>query len=127
MGTAVVFCVVLICIVLCIYLYLFISDLRPIGPNVLGYQSHLLQRCHPATVVTKDLSSHLSPVLAYNFLSRCKFSTFTTRQPRFSRFPLRKKEYQVPNMVLTRIEPTTSALIGSIIVNLGDEYGLTTL
>ena len=28
---------------------LFVSHLREIGPNVLGYQSHLLQRCHPAS------------------------------------------------------------------------------
>ena len=29
-------------------LVLFVSHLRPMGLNVLGYQSHLLQRCHPA-------------------------------------------------------------------------------
>ena len=28
----------------------FLSHLRPMGLNVLGYQSHLLQRCHPVTV-----------------------------------------------------------------------------
>ena len=47
-------------------------------------------------------SSHLSPVLALQFfLSRCKFSTLTTRQPMvefylltFPRFPLRKKEHK---------------------------------
>ena len=51
-------------------------------------------------VVTKDLpiSPRFTP---YNFLSRCKFSTFTTRQPMvefylltFPRFPLRKKEHK---------------------------------
>ena len=51
-------------------------------------------------VVTKDLpiSSRFTP---YNFLSRCKFSTLTTRQlmvefylPTFPRFPLRKKEHK---------------------------------
>ena len=51
-------------------------------------------------VVTKDLpiSPRFTP---YNFLSRCKFSTLTTRQPMvefylltFPRFPLRKKEYK---------------------------------
>ena len=49
-------------------------------------------------VVTKDLS--ISPRFTpYNFLSRCKFSTLTTRQPMvefylltFPRFLLRKKE-----------------------------------
>ena len=49
-------------------------------------------------VVTKDrpISPRFTP---YNFLSRCKFSTLTTRQPKvkfylltFPRFPLRKKE-----------------------------------
>ena len=51
-------------------------------------------------VVTKDLP--ISPRFApYNFLSRCKFSTLTTRQPMvesylltFPRFPLRKKEHK---------------------------------
>ena len=51
-------------------------------------------------VVTKDLpiSSRFTP---YNFLSRCKFSTLTARQPMvefhlltFPRFPLRKKEHK---------------------------------
>ena len=50
-------------------------------------------------VITKDLpiSPRFTP---YNFLSRCKFSTLTTRQPMvefylltFPRFPLRKKEH----------------------------------
>ena len=51
-------------------------------------------------VVTKDLP--ISPGFTpYNFLSRCKFSTLTTRQPMvefylltFPRFPLRKKEHK---------------------------------
>ena len=51
-------------------------------------------------VVTKDfpISPQFTP---YNFLSRCKFSTLTTRQPMvefylltFPRFPLRKKEHK---------------------------------
>ena len=52
-------------------------------------------------VVTKDLpiSPRFTP---YNFLSRCKFSTLTTRQlmvefyllTTFPRFPLRKKEHK---------------------------------
>ena len=51
-------------------------------------------------VVTKDLpiSPRFTPC---NFLSRCKFSTLTTRQPMvefylltFPRFPLRKKEHK---------------------------------
>ena len=51
-------------------------------------------------VVTKDLL--ISPrFMPYNFLSRCKFRTLTTRQPMvefylltFPRFPLRKKEHK---------------------------------
>ena len=63
-------------------------------------------------VVTKDLpiSPRFTP---YSFLSRCKFSTLTTRQPMvefylltFPRFPLRKNT----NPTLTRIELTTSVL-----------------
>ena len=51
-------------------------------------------------VVTKDfpISPRFTP---YNFLSRCKFSTFTTRQPMvkfylltFPRFQLQKKEHK---------------------------------
>ena len=51
-------------------------------------------------MVTQDLpiSPRFTP---YNFLSRCKFSTLTTRQPMvefflltFPRFPLRKKEHK---------------------------------
>ena len=64
-------------------------------------------------VVTKDLpiSPRFTP---YNFLSRSKFSTLTTRQPMvefylltFPRFPLRKKEHK---SYLVRIELTTSVL-----------------
>ena len=66
-------------------------------------------------VVTKDLP--ISPRFTlYDFLSRCKFGTLTTRQPMvefylltFPRFPLRKKEYK---SYLVRIELTTSALAG---------------
>ena len=63
-------------------------------------------------VVTKDLpiSPRFTP---YDFLSRCKFSTLTTRQPMvefylltFPRFPLRKNT----NPTLIRIELTSSAL-----------------
>ena len=47
-------------------------------------------------------STHLSPVQAYEFLSRCRFSTPTPRQPMIevfvlasSRFPLRKSEEKI--------------------------------
>ena len=92
-------------------LYVFVSHLRPMGLNVLGYHSHLLQRCHPA--YGHEGSFHLSPVLAllysYFFL-RCKVSTLTTRQP-LTRFPLRKPENKIP--VFSRIELATSALVGA--------------
>ena len=66
-------------------------------------------------------SSHLSPVHAlYFFLSRCKFSTLTTRQPMvefcllaFPRFYERKNT----NPTLVRIELTTSALLAGVQVN----------
>ena len=53
-------------------------------------------------VVTKDLLISISPRFTpYGFLSRCKFSTLTTRQPvvefyslTFPRFPLRNKEHK---------------------------------
>ena len=69
-------------------------------------------------VVTKDLpiSPRFTP---YNFLSRCKFSTLTTRQPMvefylltFPRFPFRKKEHK--SALLVRIELTTSALLAGV-------------
>ena len=47
----------------CVYLSCAcVSHLRPMGLNVLGYQSHLLQRCHPT--YDHEESSHLSSVLA---------------------------------------------------------------
>ena len=68
---------------------LFVSPLRPMGLNVLGYRSHLLKRGHLAC--GHEIFSHLSPVLAYDFLSRCKFSTLTPRQSLVELcFPLRK-------------------------------------
>ena len=45
---------------------LFVSHLRPMGPNVLGYQSHLLQCCQSAC--GHEESSHLSPVLGMRYL-----------------------------------------------------------
>ena len=50
------------------------------------------------TLMIRNISPRFTP---YNFLSRCKFSTLTTRQPMvefylltFPRFPLRKKEHK---------------------------------
>ena len=67
------------------------------------------------SVVTKDLP--ISPrSTPYDFLSRCKFSILTTRQPivefyslAFPRFPFERKNR---NLTLVRIELTTSALAG---------------
>ena len=60
-------------------------------------------------VVTRDLSTHLSPVHVYDILSQCRFSTPTPRQLMVelfvcasSRFPLRKSEEK-----LTPIETRT--------------------
>ena len=80
---------------------LFVFHVRPMCLNLLRYQSRLLQRCYPGCGHTA--SSHFSPVLGYNFLSRCKSSTLTPRQPMviieyyyyllaFSRFPLRNQK-----------------------------------
>ena len=65
-------------------------------------------------VVTKDLpiSPRFTP---YIFLSRCKFSTLTTRQPMVE-FYLRSHAFRYErkntNPTLVRIELTTSALAG---------------
>ena len=64
-------------------------------------------------VVTKDLpiSPRFTP---YNFLSRCKFSTLTTRQPMveftYSRSHAFRYERKNTNPTLVRIELTTSIL-----------------
>ena len=66
-------------------------------------QSHSVadgsHRCHPTCGHEGfPISPRFTP---YDFLSRCKFSTLTTRQPMlefylltFPRFPLRKKEHK---------------------------------
>ena len=48
--------------------FMFVSHLRPMGLNVLGCVSHLLQRCHPACW-GHYVYFHLCPVLAYDFAS----------------------------------------------------------
>ena len=82
------------------------------GLNVLGCQSHIVQRCH-LPVVTKDLpiSPRFSP---FDFLSQCKFSTLTTHQSMvegyllmFSGLPLRKTK---ENSAFNKIKLTTSTL-----------------
>ena len=78
-------------------------------------------------VVTKDLpiSPRFTP---YNFLSRCKFSTLTTRQPMvefylltFPRFPLRKKEHKFYFDKNRTHDFRTSRCAGYLLDHSGDE------
>ena len=79
------------------------------GLNVLGNPIN----CDVAIllVVTKDLpiSPRFSP---YDFLSRCKFSSLTTRQPTVECYllALSATDARIQNPALTRIELTTFAL-----------------
>ena len=78
------------------------------GLSVLGYRSHLLQPYNPACGHKE--SSHLYPVLAYDFLSRCKFSTLTHRQLIISLthvLTLSVTEASIKDLILSRIELTT--------------------
>ena len=79
-------------------------------------------------VVTKGLpiSSRLTP---YDFLSRCKFSTLTTRQPMvefylltFPRFPLRKKEHKSYFGKKRTDDFRTSRCAGYLLDHSGDVY-----
>ena len=78
-------------------------------------------------VVTKDLpiSPRFTP---YNFLSRCKFSTLTTRQPMvefylltFPRFPLRKKGHKSYFGKNRTHDFRTSRCAGYLLDHSGDE------
>ena len=78
-------------------------------------------------VVTKDLpiSPRFTP---YDFLSRCKFSTLTTRQPMvefylltFPRFPLRKKEHMSYFGKNRTHDFRTSRCAGYLLDHSGDE------
>ena len=98
------------------------------GLNVLGYQSHLLQRCHPACGHLRIFLSHPGCRLCFIVIA-CKYSTLATRQPMveidlltFSRFLLRKKEH-------TRIELTISVqgLLGYLLDHSGDEDSIITV
>ena len=73
-------------------LFCFFHHLSPMGPI------NELQRC-PSRVWSQGISAHLSPVHAYECLSRCRFSTSTPRQlmvelfvHTYSRFSLRESE-----------------------------------
>ena len=84
-------------------------------------------------VVTKDLpiSPRFTP---YNFFSRCKFSTLTTRQPmvefyllKFPRFPLRKKEHKSYFGKNRTHDFRTSRCAGYLLDHSGDAPGLSTI
>ena len=60
------------------YICFFVSHLSPMGLNVLGYQSHLLQRCNSAC--GHERPSHLSRFSPDEFSKRCTFSTLTNRE-----------------------------------------------
>ena len=79
-------------------------------------------------VVTKDLpiSPRFTP---YDFLSRCKFSTLTTRQPMvefylltFPRFPLRKKEHKSYFRKNRTHDFRTSRCADNLLDHSGDEH-----
>ena len=82
-------------------------------------------------VVTKDLpiSPRFTP---YDFLSRCKFSDLTTRQPMvefvlltFPSFPLRKKEHKFYfGKNRTQDFRTTSRYAGYLLDHSGGEVGV---
>ena len=69
-------------------------------------------------VVTKDIS--ISPRFTpYDFLSRCKFSTLTTRQPTWLNFTYLSSHHfrygrKNTNFTLIRIGLTTSALLAGV-------------
>ena len=93
------FCVVFVC------LYL-IND--PWTSTCVGYQSHLLQRCHPAC--GDEGSSHVSPVLGLRF-----FAAMQVQHPYKSStdgtFTHYTTETRIQILVFTRIELATSAII----------------
>ena len=79
-------------------------------------------------VVTKDIpiSPRFTP---YDFLSRCRFSTLTTRQPMvefylltFPCFPLRKKEHKSYFGKNRTHDFRTSRCAGFLLDHSGDEY-----
>ena len=97
---------------LCVCLYLTYGRLGLDGLKI-GYQSHQLQRCHPARGY--EGSSHLSPRFSpsrYDFLSRWKFSSlfiqlvnqwlnfsYGTHVPKLS-----ATETRIREIILSRIE-----------------------
>ena len=69
------------------------------GPRLCRPQMDLIITILPVVTKVLPISPRFTP---YDLLSRCKFSTLTTRQPMvefylltFPRFPLRKKEHKI--------------------------------
>ena len=98
------------------------------GPVTFFFIFSLISLILPVVVTIKDLpiSPRFTP---YDFLSRCKFSTLTTRQPMvefylltFPRFPLRKKEHiSYFGKNRTHDFRTTSRCAGYLLDHSGDE------
>ena len=89
-----------------------VFHLSPMGPI------NELQRC-PSRVWSHKGSTHLSPVHAYEFLSRCRYSTPIPRQPTVELFVLTYSRphafrygNQKKNVLLLRLELTNSDLVG---------------
>ena len=96
----------------CVCLYLTYGRLGLDGLKI-GYQSHKVQRCHPAC--GHEESSHPSPRFSpsrYDFLSRCKFSSlFLQLVSQWLNFPysthvlkISATETKIREMILSRIE-----------------------
>ena len=106
------FCFVLFFV---LFLFLFSSSLFADGANQRA-TTLPIPRVVTRTACGHKGSTHLSPVHAYDFFSRCRFSTPTPRQPMVelfvltsSRFPLRKRE---ENSLLLSLELANSDLVG---------------
>ena len=113
-----------------IFVCLFVvARLRPMSFNALGYQFQLQQRCHPCLWSLRILSSHLSPVLAYDYFSPCYYSSAlvrTPRQPIVSHFlMLSAMEAKIKILMLSRMGLMTPHC-GDLIYLLDCHYYFTT-
>ena len=102
-------------------------NVSPVTPFLLSYGKNIVDMHNFSVSVTKNLPT--SPRFrSYGFLSRCKFSTLTTRRPMvefylltFPRFPLRKKEHK-PYFDKNRTHDfRTSRCAGYLLDHSGDE------
>ena len=85
-----------------------VSHLRPIGLNVLGYQSHLLmlQRCHPVCVSLRVIRSLPGSRL------RLFFSMQVQHPYTSSILTLSTREARIKEIIRSRIELTIYKLLG---------------